>query len=238
MAKWSDPDADYEAIGAEQSRARGQDQRGRRLEPGAQRRHRDGRAALPARRRRRHDAVAAARSAASRSPGCSSSTPTCSCSTSRPTTSTPSRSSGWSASSTSTPAPSSPSPTTATSSTTSRSGSSSSTAAAASRSRGNYSSWLEQKLERMAQESKSVDARQRTLARELEWVRMGAEGAPGEGQGPPVAPTRSCSPRRTTTRTRRASSRSPSRPGRASATRSSRSRTCARATATGCSSRT
>ena len=57
MAKWSDPDADYEAIGAEQARARGPDQRRRRLEPRAQRRHRDGRAALPARRRRRHDAV-------------------------------------------------------------------------------------------------------------------------------------------------------------------------------------
>ncbi len=37
---------------------------------------------------------------------------------------------------------------------------------------GNYSSWLEQKLERMGREQKTVDARQRTLARELEWVRL------------------------------------------------------------------
>ena len=37
---------------------------------------------------------------------------------------------------------------------------------------GNYSSWLEQKLARMAGEEKASDARQRTLARELEWVRL------------------------------------------------------------------
>lgn len=37
---------------------------------------------------------------------------------------------------------------------------------------GNYSSWLEQKQARLAQEEKADLARQRTLARELEWVRM------------------------------------------------------------------
>ncbi|MCA9174052.1 MAG: energy-dependent translational throttle protein EttA [Planctomycetales bacterium] len=37
---------------------------------------------------------------------------------------------------------------------------------------GNYSSWLEQKQARLAQEERSNVARQRTLARELEWVRM------------------------------------------------------------------
>ena len=47
---------------------------------------------------------------------------------------------------------------------------------------GNYSSWLEQKLERMAGESKSVDARQKTLARELEWVRMGAKARQAKGK--------------------------------------------------------
>jgi sulfate-transporting ATPase len=47
---------------------------------------------------------------------------------------------------------------------------------------GNYSSWLEQKLERLARESKSVDARQRTLARELEWVRMGARARQAKGK--------------------------------------------------------
>src|SRR5579864_4448055 len=37
---------------------------------------------------------------------------------------------------------------------------------------GNYSSWLEQKQERLAAEEKRESARRRTLARELEWVRM------------------------------------------------------------------
>src|SRR6266581_3397 len=37
---------------------------------------------------------------------------------------------------------------------------------------GNYSSWLDQKQARLAQEEKAAGARQRTLARELEWVRM------------------------------------------------------------------
>jgi ATP-binding cassette ChvD family protein len=38
--------------------------------------------------------------------------------------------------------------------------------------KGNYSSWLEQKQERLAVEEKTESARRRTLARELEWVRM------------------------------------------------------------------
>src|SRR5690606_22102802 len=38
--------------------------------------------------------------------------------------------------------------------------------------KGNYSSWLEQKKARLAQEEKQESARQRTLERELEWVRM------------------------------------------------------------------
>src|SRR3954451_9130058 len=47
---------------------------------------------------------------------------------------------------------------------------------------GNYSSWLEQKLERMAREQRTADARQRTLARELEWVRMGARARQAKGK--------------------------------------------------------
>ena len=47
---------------------------------------------------------------------------------------------------------------------------------------GNYSSWLEQKLERTAREGKTIDARQRTLARELEWVRMGAKARQAKGK--------------------------------------------------------
>jgi energy-dependent translational throttle protein EttA len=37
---------------------------------------------------------------------------------------------------------------------------------------GNYSSWLEQKSERLAQEEKKASKRQKSLAQELEWVRM------------------------------------------------------------------
>ena len=47
---------------------------------------------------------------------------------------------------------------------------------------GNYSGWLEQKLERLAREQKQADARQRTLARELEWVRMGAKARQAKGK--------------------------------------------------------
>lgn len=42
--------------------------------------------------------------------------------------------------------------------------------------KGNYSSWLDQKSKRLAQESKQASKRQKTLERELEWVRQGARG--------------------------------------------------------------
>ncbi len=42
--------------------------------------------------------------------------------------------------------------------------------------KGNYSSWLEQKSKRLAQEQKQAGKRQKTLERELEWVRQGAKG--------------------------------------------------------------
>ncbi len=42
--------------------------------------------------------------------------------------------------------------------------------------KGNYSSWLDQKSKRMAQESKTASKRQKTLERELEWVKQGAKG--------------------------------------------------------------
>jgi energy-dependent translational throttle protein EttA len=41
---------------------------------------------------------------------------------------------------------------------------------------GNYSSWLEQKQQRLAQEERSEKARQRTIASELEWVRTNPKG--------------------------------------------------------------
>ena len=42
--------------------------------------------------------------------------------------------------------------------------------------RGNYSSWLEQKEKRLAQEEKTESARQRTIKQELEWVRTNPKG--------------------------------------------------------------
>jgi sulfate-transporting ATPase len=47
---------------------------------------------------------------------------------------------------------------------------------------GNYSSWLEQKQKRLAQEEKEASARQRTLARELEWVRMAPRARQAKGK--------------------------------------------------------
>ncbi len=42
--------------------------------------------------------------------------------------------------------------------------------------KGNYSSWLDQKSKRLAQENKTASKRQKTLERELEWVRQGTKG--------------------------------------------------------------
>ncbi len=47
---------------------------------------------------------------------------------------------------------------------------------------GNYSSWLEQKQERLAREEKSNEARKRTLERELEWVRMSPKARQAKGK--------------------------------------------------------
>jgi ATP-binding cassette ChvD family protein len=47
---------------------------------------------------------------------------------------------------------------------------------------GNYSSWLEQKRGRLAQEEKQAGARQRTLERELEWVRMAPRARQAKGK--------------------------------------------------------
>ncbi|HXO18859.1 MAG TPA: energy-dependent translational throttle protein EttA [Thermoanaerobaculia bacterium] len=48
--------------------------------------------------------------------------------------------------------------------------------------KGNYSSWLEQKQERLAHEEKQESSRQRTLARELEWVRMSPRARQAKGK--------------------------------------------------------
>jgi len=48
--------------------------------------------------------------------------------------------------------------------------------------KGNYSSWLEQKQERLRREEKSEGSRQKTLERELEWIRMSAKGRHAKSQ--------------------------------------------------------
>jgi sulfate-transporting ATPase len=48
--------------------------------------------------------------------------------------------------------------------------------------KGNYSSWLEQKSQRLGQEEKSESERQKTLQRELEWIRMSPKGRHAKGK--------------------------------------------------------
>jgi len=48
--------------------------------------------------------------------------------------------------------------------------------------KGNYSSWLEQKQERLRHEEKAESARQKTLQRELEWIRMSPKGRHAKSQ--------------------------------------------------------
>ena len=48
--------------------------------------------------------------------------------------------------------------------------------------KGNYSSWLEQKQQRLAQEEKSETKRQKTLQRELEWIRMSPRARQSKGK--------------------------------------------------------
>ena len=47
---------------------------------------------------------------------------------------------------------------------------------------GNYTSWLEQKQERLGREEKSNEARKRTLQRELDWVRMAPKARQSKGK--------------------------------------------------------
>ena len=95
---------------------------------------------------------------------------------------------------------------------------------------GNYSGWLEQKQVRLKQEERQESSRQRTIAQELEWVRMNASGAASPRRG--STPTRRCSPRTATSSSTRCRSTSPPAPGWAIS--SSRPTACARPTATGC----
>ena len=80
---------------------------------------------------------------------------------------------------------------------------------------GNYSSWLEQKQQRLAVEEKQETARQRTLARELDWIRASPRARQAKTkariQAFETLLRRGCRSRRPAPR------RSPSRPARASA---------------------
>ena len=96
---------------------------------------------------------------------------------------------------------------------------------------GNYSSWLEQKEQRLAQEERQQDALAKTLKRELEWVRTNPKARQAKSKArlqryEELASQNSRSATRPT--------KSTSRPGTAWGIWSSSARTCARAMATGC----
>ena len=86
---------------------------------------------------------------------------------------------------------------------------------------GNYSSWLEQKQKRLAQEEKEESARQRTLERELEWVRMAPRARQAKSKARLAAYEKLLAEEQAQERAA-SRSRSTSRPARASATSSSR----------------
>ena len=152
--------------------APGSDRGGERVGARPHGRHGDGRAALPARRRRRHQDLRWRAPPRRAVPAAALASPTCCCSTSRPTTSTPRASRGSSGCSRSSRARSSRSRTIATSSTTSRSGSSSSIAARATRSRATTPAGSSSRRSASRTRRSRPDARERMLARELEWVRL------------------------------------------------------------------
>ena len=103
---------------------------------------------------------------------------------------------------------------------------------------GNYTSWLEQKQQRLAIEEKADDRRQRTLERELEWVRMSPRARQAKGKARLTSYEAAGWPRPRPPPTGPTSWRSPSRPAPASATSWSRPSTSPRASATSSSSTT
>ena len=78
---------------------------------------------------------------------------------------------------------------------------------------GNYSSWLEQKQARLALEEKTASARQRTLERELEWVRMAPKARQAKGKARLARLRQAAGRGRSRPGRRPASSRSSSPPG-------------------------
>ena len=186
LAKYADPDADYEKLGAEQAELEAKIEAAGAWDLERTDRDRHGRPAPARRATPTSPRSPAASGAGSPCAGCCCPGPTCCCSTSPPTTSTPSR---WRGSSGPCsdyhghrrrhhPRPLLPRqrgpldprararPGPSRSRATTRAGSSRSRPAS-------------------RQEEKQDSARQRTLERELEWVRMAPEGPPGQGQGPP-----------------------------------------------------
>ena len=101
---------------------------------------------------------------------------------------------------------------------------------------GNYTGWLEQKQARLAQEEKAETRRQRTLQRELEWIRMSPRARQAKGKARLNAYEKLLG--RGHRRRRSTRWRSTFRPARGSATSWSRRAACARPTATRCCSRT
>ena len=96
--------------------------------------------------------------------------------------------------------------------------------------KGNYSGWLEQKKERLRREEKQESDRQRTLQRELEWIREVPAGPAGQEQGAHRLLRIHSSPRTPAGGSRTCRSTSPR--ARGSGTSSSRRRDCARPTTT------
>ena len=217
-------------------RGAGEARRRRRVGPRLAARDGDGRAALPAGRDAASKSSPAARSAASRSAGCCCRSPTSCCSTSRPTISTPSRSRGSSSTCSSTRARSSPSRTTATSSTTSPGWILELDRGEGIPWKGNYSSWLEQKQERLRREEK-----QESRAAEDAGARAGVDPHVARRRATPRArrastPTKRCSRSENEQRARGARDLHPARP--APRRRRHRGRAaCRRLTATTCWSR-
>ncbi len=97
---------------------------------------------------------------------------------------------------------------------------------------GNYSSWLEQKKDRLAQEEKAASARQKTLDKRAGMDSHGAPCPAGQEQGPHQGLRRDVAPK--PPRIATTSWKSRFRPASTWATWSSRPRTSPRATATGC----
>src|SRR4051812_3863696 len=101
--------------------------------------------------------------------------------------------------------------------------------------KGNYSSWLEQKQARLQHEEKSESQRQKTLERELEWIRMSPKGRHAKGKAR-ITSYENLLNQQTQEKVQDLEIYIP--PGHASAASWSKPTTCAKHSATSCSSTT